>query len=165
MLDKKEHFKKVADMLQEWDAYNDFYPSSMRGLVFSIIYLDGESEGAFCEFGAIGSWENEEQKREPFRQKTLKSLFEGYEVDFSPEEYFVTVTDPSFIEEIPECRTIDTDALSLVSTLFNELENYYLTIGADKRHPEFKERMERKKEEIEAELRNLEENAERGNGM
>ena len=93
------------------------------------------------------------EEAEKTRQESLADVFSGYDIEYSPEDYFIEVSNQEFIENAYDEYDVADNASDLVDTVFESLTDLAVSTAIDPEHEETaKEKLEQKKNEIKAAL-------------
>lgn len=152
-MSNREDFQVVADILNEWNIAEELEGTVLVGLRFSTIYLT--DNGAFCDWmvSFTSTKKLQLEEAEKTRQESLADVFSGYDIEYSPEDYFIEVSDQEFIENAYDEYDVADNASDLVDTVFESLTDLAVSTAIDPEHEEIaKEKLEQKKTEIKAAL-------------
>ena len=91
-MSNREDFQIVADILNEWNIAEELEGTVLVGLRFSTIYLT--DNGAFCDWmvSFTSTKKLQLEEAEKTRQESLADVFSGYDIEYSPEDYFIEVS-------------------------------------------------------------------------
>ena len=92
-MDSNYDFQKFADFMNDWDIMEEFSDSVLKGLRFSVIFLEGE--GAFCDWMVSFTSNKKMQlaEAEETRKESLRRIFGGYDIEYDPDDYFLSPID------------------------------------------------------------------------
>ena len=152
-MSNREDFRIVADILNEWNIAEELEGTVLVGLRFSTIYLT--DNGAFCDWmvSFTSTKKLQLEEAEKTRQESLADVLSGYDIEYSPEDYFIEVSNQEFIENAYDEYDVAENASDLVDTVFESLTDLAVSTAIDPEHEEIaKEKLEQKKTEIKAAL-------------
>lgn len=148
-MSNRDDFRIVADILNEWDLAEELDGTVLVGIRISTIYLT--DNGAFCDWmvSFTSTKKLQLEEAEKTRQESLSNVFSGYDIDYSPEDYFIEVSDQEFIENAYDEYDVADNASDLVDIVFNSLTDLAVSTAIDSEHEETaKEKLLNKKNEI-----------------
>ena len=147
-MDSSFDFKKFADFLNDWNISEEFSDSVLKGIRFSVIYL--ENQGAFCDWTVSFTANKKMQlaEAEETRQESLSRIFSGYDIDYEPEEYFFEVDDEEFIENAVDDYNVAETVGELIDETFEALIDLAKSTAVDEENAkDVEERLQAKKAE------------------
>ncbi len=120
-MDSNYDFQKFADFMNDWNIMEEFSDSVLKGLRFSVIFLEGE--GAFCDWMVSFTSNKKMQlaEAEETRKASLRRIFGGYDIEYNPDDYFFEVDDEEFIENAVDEYNVAPTVEELIDTTFEAL--------------------------------------------
>ena len=120
-MDSNYDFQKFADFMNDWNIMEEFSDSVLKGLRFSVIFLEGE--GAFCDWMVSFTSNKKMQlaEAEETRKESLRRIFGSYDIEYDPDDYFFEVDDEEFIENAVDEYNVAPTVEELIDTTFEAL--------------------------------------------
>lgn len=123
-----ERFRKVADYMHDWNLEDDFGDSVLSSMCYNIIC--SADEGCYFLSGmATSKGKDKANIKEAYRKECLADFFDGYDIDYSDNDYFIVIDDEDGLfedmglEEPEVARTAE----ELIDNIFGE---FLLHFGA-----------------------------------
>lgn len=123
-----ERFMKVADYMHDWNLEDDFGDSVLSSMCYTIICSADEGCYFLCGM-AMGKGKDKAAIKEAYRKECLADFFDGYDIDYSDNDYFIVIDDEDGLfedmglEEPEVARTAE----ELIDNIFGE---FLLQFGA-----------------------------------